>query len=377
MNAPTEDQLNAILDAKDSREDLAAKPSEEVAKILAAEGHPAWKKAAPAKPATTATATIEKPAAPRGAGLNLPPPRTMPGAARAAPEKPAAPPPEPAKPSPAPALPAPAPRHLPTKAMPAPEGAGRLTQEDIKIPRLAIAQNTSTGDKASPVPPGRWFLSSDPEGATEGRVIQVLEIEKWRELMFPYQDARAEQALRDTLRDKHGVTVPEDRKFACRSLDREVPTDHGWGVVSSSCDACPFARWEVIGGKRTPPQCSELYRVLVMDVDTSLPAFYRVRGTAIAHMKNLNTLLMVAARGRHPLFLGELAPFSAFRVKLGAKETSSGKNKWWVPVFGRPEPITEKDEIEIARALRAAIVESGANVIEDEGEVADAAGEAA
>lgn len=352
----TDPQLDAIMSAKEDREDLATLSSLEVAARLRAEGHPAWAGAEPKH----GQPFLASPARAQAGGLNLPPARPLPSAA-----------PAPA-PEPAPMVPAaPQAPMLPARAGSVSEGAECLDQDDIKIPRLALQQNTSDGD-SSEVPPGHWALSSDPDGASEARELLILDVQKWRELLFPYKKEREAEQLRQDLARNYGLEVPEDRACACRSTDRVAPVDQGWGVVARLCAECPYSRWERIRGKPVPPQCGELYRLLVLDCATGLPAFVRFRGSAIAPAKNLFTLLKIRAK-RHPLFPGRDAPFAAFRVEFRGKEEHK-QSKYWVPVLKLLSPVTDEAELEVALAMRRAIV-GAPNVVEEGAEVEPAAEE--
>ncbi|MBX3465317.1 MAG: hypothetical protein KF878_00275 [Planctomycetes bacterium] len=386
MNAFTEQQLNAILDAKEQREDLAGKTSAEIGEALRAEGHPAFAGAAPAAatspaPATPAPAPVSPP---RGAGLNLPPPRTLPGATPAPAPAPvvaqavAVPPAAQHAPSPAPALPATREQHLPsTHHAAAPEGMEVLDQSDVTIPQLLIVHKTAEVDGAQ-VEEGNWMLSSSPEGASKGRLVQILDVQKWREWLLPYEKPREEQELRARVERDYGVKVPADRSVVCRSFDRVAPVDLGYGVIKPTCAECPHSQWTTIGGKREKPECGELYRLLVIDLDTGMPAFWRIRSTGIKPFKNALSLFSLATR-KHPLYgsnaAAGLAPLAAFTVSLTLKRIAEkGKVVYYVPVFGRPQPITEQAEIDQALALRRAIL-NDPRMVEDEGHGAPAADE--
>lgn len=379
MNAFTEQQLNAILDAKEQREDLAGRTSAEIGEALRAEGHPAFA-GAPAAPAPTTATPAPAPApapasSPRGAGLSLPPPRTLPGAApsptQAAAPAVAVPPPAQRPPSPAPALPAAREQHLPSAhhAPPVSEGMEALDQSDVTIPQLVIVHKSAEEDGVL-VEEGSWMLSSAPEGASKGRLVQILDVQKWREWLLPYEKPREEQELRARVERDYGVKIPADRQIVCRSFDRVVPADQGYGVIKPTCAECPHSQWTTIGGKRAKPECGELYRLLVIDLDTGMPAFWRIRSTAIKPWKNALSLFALATR-KHPLYGSNapagLAPLAAFSVTLTLKRIAEqGKVPYYVPVFGRPQPITDQTEVDQALALRRAIL-NDPRVVEDDG----------
>lgn len=372
MNAFTEDQLNAILDAKDRREDLAGKGSHEVAELLRAEGHAAWKGAPAPAPAAT-TAAPAQPA--RAAGLTLPPPRTLPGATPA--PAPAVQPAAQHAPSPSPALPVAREQHMPAAHArgPVSEGMEALDQSDVTIPQLVIVHKSAEVDGVE-VQEGHYMLSGAPEGATQGRTVQILDVAKWREWLLPYEKPREEQELRARVERDHGVVIPADRQIVCRSFDRVAPEDQGYGVISPTCAACPHSQWTTIGGKRAKPECGELYRLLVIDLDTGMPAFWRIKSTAIKPWKNALSLFALATR-KHPLYgsnaAAGLAPLAAFSVSLTLKRIAEqGKVPYYVPVFGRPQPIADRAEIEQALALRRAIL-NDPRMVEDEGHAAEAA----
>lgn len=235
------------------------------------------------------------------------------------------------------------------------EGAEDLDGSDLLIPWLALTQNVGKGNGN----PGTFKLTSEEEGTHERQLI-VLNIQKTREVMMPYSDKKAWAAKAQELLDRHRVTVPADASVACRSNDRLTPVPQAGGVVCDSCAKCPLTKWETIGGDRVPPDCGESYVVLVQDVETGMPAYWRIRSSAIKPWKNLQTLLTFSCAKLHPLYkgTGSVAPTAAYSFTVQAKEIK-GENDYWVPVFSKLTPIQDQNEIEGSLALKRAVLARG------------------
>jgi hypothetical protein len=367
MTSYSDQQLDAIMTAGEERPGaFKGLKMFEVAAKLAAEGHPLFKGQTFAAPAAAPAPTT----AAEATGLDLPPARgtvtvTAPGSvtvvasgiAPDAPRKDAA-------------LPAKREQHAVAVAS-APvatglEGLEGLTQQDVKIPRLAIKQSVGGGEDAEKVPLGHVYLGFDPGGATPKRTIRVLDAQPARSFLMPYgksaQALSAQAATRLQLFKAHGVTIPDEAQAACSSPDRKKPEDRGWGTLARSCDACPYSQWKTVGGKRVAPECGESYRLLVLDESTGTPAIFWARKTAIAAVKNLLTNLVIAGRR-------DKTPPAGYRIELDTVRESDGSNAWYVPRFGALQR-TSADELEAGLALRRALMAHAAQLDEHAAEAA-------
>lgn len=344
MTAFTQDQYDAILDASEREEFKNNTDPNAVVARLRAEGHPLFKDAPAAAGAPAGGVATP--------GLNMPPPRGTATAAAAAERVARA---EAAVleaaneaarapahgPSPKPELPAPA-RTIATGL----EGLEGLAQGDIKVPMLKIRQNVGGSSEAEHVPQGHLFISSDPGGATPTRKLRVLDVSPGRSFMMPYKKPKESAQLRDRLHHERGIAIPDESKVACSSFDRLHPNDRGWGVLASACSLCPYTKWTSAGGERIPPDCGENYRYLVLDEETGMPAVLITQKSALAPSKNLNTnLVMLGQRTK--------TPPAGFVVDVSTKLVGD-KDKYFIPVFGRPVRGTDEDlaaALDIRRAL--------------------------
>lgn len=341
----TPDQLDAMMDEAEKRglDPTKQKPAE-FAAVLKAAGHPLFQNLAPprAAPAPTAGGAQQ--------GLDLPAPRGeakhLPATAGAGEGK---------------HLPA---AHAPITTVEGLEGLGR---GDVRIPKLQIRQSTTNGDGVDTVPLGSLFLSFDPSGHAPRRMIGVLDVQPGRGFLLPFGNSREAIARKAELRSRmfreRGLTVPDDAMSVCSSRDRVKPVDRGHGVVSPTCKGCPYSEWRTVDGRRTPPECGEDYRLVVLDEATDSPAVFTVRKTGIGAVKNLNTNLMIASRGK--------TPPAGFRLSIETVKDTDGSNTWYVPKFGPPAPLSKDPaeqaaELERRLSIRRGIVSNPAVTVDDE-----------
>jgi hypothetical protein len=366
MNSYTDPQLDAIMSAGEQRpDDFKGMKMSAVAAKLAAEGHPLFKGQTFTSPTAPATAPTTS-AAEAANGLDLPPARTAQAAPVVATTQ--------AQPAAAPQLPATREHHAvarPAQVSTGLEGLESLTQEDIRIPRLAIRQQVGGGSEAEHVPQGAIYLSLDPDGHAPKRLLRVLDVQPGRSFLMPYgnsKEAKSKQAAtRNQLFKAHGVSIPDEAQAACSSPDRNTPEDRGWGTLAKSCEACPYSKWKTVGGQRVAPECGENYRLLVLDEASGAPAVWWARKTAIAALKNLATNLLISGRR-------DKRPPAGYRVEMSTAKDGDGTNSWHVPKFG-PLAKTTDAELEEGLALRRALMSA---VNEEREEAAPAAaGEAA
>jgi hypothetical protein len=330
MTAFAQDQMDAMYDeAERLKLDIATVNLPQLAAQMSAA-----EKAKPGTHPAFSASRVDPAPAPGGSapavGLNLPPAR---GEATVEP-KVAVPPASQQPPRDDAHLPAPRETHLPGAAAPMTglEGLEGLSASDMKVPTFKIRQNVSGSSEAENVPLGHLFISSDPDGALPERKVRFLDVTPARSLMVPYRKPKEAAILRDKIQRERGIEVPNDVVAICSSNDRITPSPRPYGTIAKTCAECPYTKWQTIGGERVPPECGEVYLMLLLDEETSMPALYRAKGKAIAPAKNLNTNLMMIGKRTN-------VPPAGFVVTMGSKEVGE-KDKSFVPTFSRPERPT-------------------------------------
>lgn len=336
MSSLTAEQFDAVVDAQDEEDDLADMSASQVAGVLRDRGHPLFReeerskaRKAASKPAKAASAIPDLDSGPALPARQEP--------QRQAKQLPAAPPP----------------------ASVGIEGMEELDQTDLKIPELRLKQDQTRDDHETgieDVENGHWFLTSDPEGAQPERAVVFLEIRPGRQFMLPYNsdenDDREDMLGELGLEDK----VPEDVQVICSSSDRRKPDfrdDREWLPLNDSCGTCPQAQWQTVRGKRRKPNCGEVYRCMVVDVTggDETPARMFIKGSGIRSMKSHITNLTLGCKRHQVGVYGMVAP-------LKSKYVKNKKGKFFVPMFGRPQPLPA-EAVESYRALRQGLIATG------------------
>lgn len=227
-------------------------------------------------------------------------------------------------------------------------GAGleEFGAEDVRIPQLKIRQAQTKN--ADGVPEGTWFLTSDLEGASATREVVFLEMRKERSLLLPYGGGDAADAAIHRIHQQTGVEVPEEWEGpVCFSRDRVLPVQQeGIAVLARDCKTCPMARWRSVRGRRIQ-DCAESYRILVYDLQAQIPAVFYARGSGIRPTRDLLTNLQVACRRRK-------LPAYGFSFTISTKKRDTSDGTYHVPVFARPTPLEDADEIAQYGGIRTA-----------------------
>lgn len=227
-------------------------------------------------------------------------------------------------------------------------GAGleEFGEEDLRIPQLKLRQAQTKN--AERVPDGSWFVTSDLECHARSRELVFLEMRKERSLLLPYAGGDAADAMIRRIEEQTGVEVPADWEGpVCFSRDRVRPVaQEGIAPLAEDCASCPMACWRTVRGRRTQ-DCAESYRLLFFDLATQLPCVLYARGSAIRPTRDLLTNLQVASR-RFKL------PACGFTVEVGTKKIDSVDGTYFVPVFGRPQPVEDREEIAKYAGIRHA-----------------------
>lgn len=239
-------------------------------------------------------------------------------------------------------------RLLPAQADPFAIGAGleEFDAEDVRIPQLKIKQAQTKN--AAGVPDGALFLTSDLEGHATTRELVLLELGKERSLLLPYGGGVAAEAMIARIYEKTGIDVPDDWEGpVCFSRDRVAPVaQDGIKPLADNCEGCPMNRWRTVRGRRMQ-DCAESYRLLFFDVTAQLPAVFYARGSAIRPARDLLTSLQVACRRRG-------LPAYGFAFSVTTKKVEAGDGTYFVPVFGRPTELEDREEVARYAGIRRA-----------------------
>jgi len=225
----------------------------------------------------------------------------------------------------------------------------------VPVPRLYEIPETArcirlriVPKNADEVPDGTWFLTSDLEGASDSREVVFLEMRKERSLLLPYGGGDAADAAIHRIHQQTGVDVPQSWEGpVCYSRDRVTPVQQeGIEVLASACKGCPMSRWRSVRGRRIQ-DCAESYRILLYDLEAQLPVVFYARGSAIRPTRDLLTNLQVACRRRK-------LPAYGFSFVISTKKRDTSDGTYHVPVFGRPVPLEDAEEIAQYGGIRAA-----------------------
>ena len=187
-------------------------------------------------------------------------------------------------------------------------GMEDIDKDDLVIPRLKIIQTT-----AKEGTPGKFGLNLTME-EFDTVDATLLKVTKGR-VMF----------------DKEDLTLPP----LCGSQDRIVPADYftdeadGTVPMSDVCDGCVQAQWD----GNTPPPCSETYTMLMLDVNTFIPFFLQLKGTAIRPSKSLITAIFL--QSNTPKLKKAGAMSCDFTTHMALQKKSNKQGTFYVPVFSK------------------------------------------
>ena len=125
-----------------------------------------------------------------------------------------------------------------------------------------------------------------------------------------------------------------EREVVCRSGDGTGPdwSKVGfWGGVETprACMACPHSQWQE---NKVPPECSEYWNLLVVTPGTTVPFVLSAKGTSIAAIRQMMTLLSKTGRD-----------LCSFAVTFTAEQAGSGTRTYYRMVFAGHEELSEAD----------------------------------
>lgn len=171
-----------------------------------------------------------------------------------------------------------------------------FSQQDIRMPRLRLAQALTPEVVAGDAKAGEWI---DPNGKNHKELTVTV-------LGVRYNRARL-------------VGPRGNQQIACRAGAPVGTPLIGVGDPGMACQQCPFSQWtEDEKGNRQPPECQDSYEYLT-ELEGGEVATVVMRRTAMPTARDLNTKL--AQGGGRPT-----------DITLTSSLESSNKNQFYVPV---------------------------------------------
>jgi len=213
------------------------------------------------------------------------------------------------------------------------DGLGALDSGDLIIPRLIITQKTTPGIETENI--GKFFINLTGEFFNSMR-LTTLKLTKGR-ILWPNE-------------------YDKDNEPLCRSHDFAYPADDIQNAtpMASSCGllpgdpkkhVCPYADWTLDKkGKPKPPQCSELWNLLVLDLDSYMPMFFTVKSTGIKPAKKFYSAVNIIGKAKNiPMWNQE------FTINLMVANFDSGPA--YIPSFVGPKQLSA-EESEVVNSIR-------------------------
>ena len=218
-------------------------------------------------------------------------------------------------------------------------GATEINEaEDLKTPRLSIAQPTSDAVLAGQAKPGDFFYAAT--GRSLGAKVRFQIIGFWM-----------------------GRTYFDDRKVICRSYDL-VMGDPGFedahGNPTTLCASCVASKWH---GRTEPPACDKTYNYAVL---VSTEADPNRKHLAYMALRRTDTDLAKRLNGDH---VADGKPWFAYLYEASTLRQSNEKGNWFIyqatRLEGEADAETQREAHQQATQLVERIKASGiAAVIE-------------
>lgn len=190
----------------------------------------------------------------------------------------------------------------------APAGLELLTHEDLAIPRLILVQPTSQVEDGVA---GSFYLNLTGEQMEEIEIV-FLRLTKGR--MLP------SEILGD--------------KPLCGSPDRVRPSPRFENPISEKCEGCSMSV-PVLGSRFSA--CTKNYSLLCVFADTRIPFWWTVKATALWPTQKVLTQFAFQDRN----------PYEA-KVKVRTLLVTKPGKKYFVPVYGKLEWLSEEEKREFA-----------------------------
>ncbi len=195
------------------------------------------------------------------------------------------------------------------------DGLGEITQDDLIIPRLKVGQKQSLGDVE-----GKLFIDVTGDVVDEMDIV-ILSISKSR-VLFPEDFSRESKPL-------------------CKSNDLikpELNDDPVFAPMAAECDGCPYAKWtKKKTGKPKPPECSEVWNMLVLDFDTFLPAWFSLKRKALKPGRKIISMLKL--RG-----LAKKIPIWGYKFTVRVELSPGDSGDSYIPIFSGLTELKGEDK---------------------------------
>lgn len=225
-------------------------------------------------------------------------------------------------------------------------GATEINEaEDLKTPRLSIAQPTSDAVLAGQAKPGDFFYAAT--GRSLGTKVRFQIIGFWM-----------------------GRTFFKDREVLCRSYDL-VTGDPGYedahGQPTDKCANCVASKWR---GRTEPPMCDKTYNYAVL---VSTPDDPNRKHIAYMALRRTDTDLAKRLNGDH---VADGKPWFAYLYDATTLRQQNEKGNWFIyqasRVDGEADADTQREAHDAALALVERIKAMGIeSVIEADNPVAE------
>jgi len=187
-------------------------------------------------------------------------------------------------------------------------GLGELSIEDMIIPRLKIDKNN-----------GDLKLNISDDVATEMNVA-VIRISKSR-ILWPAEYDKDN----DPLCKSNNFTTPDTsiEKPMCDSCGM-LPLEPGQKRAKHKCE---YANWTMNKkNENVPPACSEVWNVLLVDLDTYTPMIFSVAGNKLSPTKKILSTINIRTSAKR-------IPACSFSFKLTSTLVSKPKGDIHIPVY--------------------------------------------
>jgi len=182
------------------------------------------------------------------------------------------------------------------------DGLGELDSSDLIIPRLVVAQDNSVDvpDEAK----GTLYCDVTGDSHTEMN-LAIIKFAKSR-ILFPEKYKKGN----DPLCRSHDFITPAD------DIDDAMP-------MSDNCADCDYSKWSK---GNTPPSCNECWNLLVVDLDSYLPAWFTLKSTALKTGRKLISALKMRSSAQK-------IPVWGFSFSAAVEERVGDSGNSYIPTF--------------------------------------------
>ena len=202
-------------------------------------------------------------------------------------------------------------------------GLSELDAGDLIIPRMNITQPTTPDINADQV--GKFCVNVTGD-FTDKMNVAIIKLTKSR-VLFPAKYKRDNEPL---CRSHNFQTPADDIKDAtpmCNTCGTEPGNDRK--------HVCAYANW---GTDNTPPQCQEVWNLLIVDTDSYMPMFFSLKSTALKPLRKIVSAISMISRAKR-MAMWELQ----FEMTLKKEVNDSGT--FYLPVFSGLVPLDKDDAI--------------------------------